>query len=74
MPRRTAGHLSFLIALALLAAPAWASESRTRPSAPLEVTSVLTRFWTALVQHLPFVVSDAADVVLDRGADLDPWG
>jgi hypothetical protein len=36
--------------------------------------SLLLALWTALVQNLPFVGSEAADSDPDRGASLDPWG
>jgi hypothetical protein len=36
--------------------------------------SLLLALWAALVQHLPFMSSEAADADPDRSASLDPWG
>lgn len=74
MPRRTAGRLALLLALALFAAPVWAGERAPRHAAPPKITNALTRLWTALVQRLPFMSSETTSTDPDRSASLDPWG
>jgi ABC-type nitrate/sulfonate/bicarbonate transport system substrate-binding protein len=86
MSRRACRATLVVLALTLLAAPAFAAGPRAERSVnPLDVTTAFTRLWAALVQHLPFAhatapaaaasVGEPADQSeSERGADLDPWG
>jgi hypothetical protein len=86
MSHRTGCATVVVLALTLLAAPAFAAGPRAeRLANPLDVTLTFTHLWAALVQHLPFAHATAPAAAAssgvpadqsesDRGADLDPWG
>jgi hypothetical protein len=61
------------VTVPLLARPASAAGAAPTHSAEPPVARLLSRVWSGVVEHLPFLNATAADQT-DRGADLDPMG